>query len=36
MLNLITTEILNSEYKNIDLSVGTRPRLFCDIPLPMI
>lgn len=28
MLNLITTEILNTEYKNIDLSVGTRPRLF--------
>lgn len=28
MLNLITTEFLNSEYKNIDLSVGTRPRLF--------
>lgn len=28
MLNLITTEFLNSEYKNIDLSVGTRSRLF--------
>lgn len=28
MLNLITTEILNSEYKNIDLSAGTRSRLF--------
>lgn len=25
MLNLITTEILNSEYKNIDLSVGRGP-----------